>query len=310
MQTKLRGMQCRFYTNRSTIWGYARIGRASFGSMFWSNRRKRWPYTMQLSSLWNVSPADLATTYIWQGIAWATLNANSGRAYIAYWWVLKKCYLFLRASVPWSSEAWTVKIVVNGTTEYTVSTNVVVNWTSNPIINTNLNIVLNTGDYICFKRESPNYATNPTVTFNGKIAIEPMPLGYSRYAYLLHASNTGLSPTASSTYAFADGIATTSITTARMYVPYSGIITAANLNVRCSTPASNEQFTYYVTVNGTTDYVITSTAKLDAVTNVFTNNNMSVPVSAGDYVTVKAVFPPRGTPPVATPYKISLTVTV
>ena len=281
-------------------------------SRLWSNGGgllPRWPYTMQVGSLANVSPADNATLYIGNSLFWATLSATSSRLYPAGNGILKKCCLFLRASVLGSAETSTVKIVVNWVTEYTVSSSVTFTANSNVFINTNLNIPLNEWDFYCFKLESASRVTNPTFIFTAQVGIEPQPLAMANSKYLLQWQGTWSNWVASNTTFLGwDGIATNSSWSSRVYVPYTGTITAAFLNIRNSTNASAETYTVTIRKNNATDHDISTSAVANATNVDISNTSMSVPVTAGDWVTLKNIFPAWSVAPTGVSTRVTLVI--
>jgi hypothetical protein len=78
----------------------------------------------------------------------------------------------------------------------------------------------------------------------------------------------------------------------RVYIPKPGVITAAYGYVLVSgTLGSNEAVTFSVRKNNTTDYLISNTATMDAISNTFSKTALNAPVAAGDFIEVKMVAP-------------------
>ena len=68
------------------------------------------------------------------------------------------------------------------------------------------------------------------------------------------------------------------------------------MSVKC-TAGTAESFTYSLRLNNTTDYTITNSATLAAVSQQFSNGTMSIAVVAGDYVELKMACPTWATNP-------------
>lgn len=79
----------------------------------------------------------------------------------------------------------------------------------------------------------------------------------------------------------------------RIYVQRPGTITAASLQT-AHTSGSGEDWSFYVRVNDTTDYLIQT---IQSPTDRAYNDALSVPLAAGDYFHVKAVNPTWATNP-------------
>jgi len=82
----------------------------------------------------------------------------------------------------------------------------------------------------------------------------------------------------------------------RIYIRENGTLTAAEIFAFSSTAGSAEGWSLYVRLNNTTDYLI---ATVSAATNErsWTNTSLSVPLVAGDYITIKCVQPTWATNP-------------
>lgn len=103
--------------------------------------------------------------------------------------------------------------------------------------------------------------------------------------------------------------AMSSTTVLRTYCPRAGTITGAYLYF-LFTAGSAETSNLYIRVNNTTDYLISSSVVLNSATAQFivTNSSINIPVSAGDYISLKWVTPTWVTNP--TTVSISATITV
>ncbi len=268
-------------------------------------------FALQFSSGGSINPADNANAVIWQWIAGNTLLATDARIYIQKKCKLKRCFIFTRWNMS-SSELSTFQIVVNGITSYTVTNTYSTTASNSSASNMNMDILLNKWDYISLKRVTPTRATNPTsVNVVWVVRLEPIQKT-QRWEYMLQRwTHSSLTPVASTEYHLYD-IANVSWASwwlnARVYVPKGWTIVSAYIYTRTSTVWTSELFTYSLRKNDITDYVITSSAKLDWISNTFTNNAMSVPVSDGDFLTLKKVTPARVTAPTSIIERIILVI--
>lgn len=87
--------------------------------------------------------------------------------------------------------------------------------------------------------------------------------------------------------------------TSKIYIRKAGTIKIAEIYCYSGTAGTNQAWPLYIRLNNTTDTLI---ANLSVATNerVFTNNSLSIPVIAGDYIEVKAVNPTWVTNPLTT----------
>lgn len=84
--------------------------------------------------------------------------------------------------------------------------------------------------------------------------------------------------------------------TRKIYVRKKRVIRGAELYSRASTAGSNENWSFYIRVNDTTDYLI-QTVGVSANERIWSNMALSIELNAGDYFEIKAVNPTWGTPP-------------
>lgn len=94
---------------------------------------------------------------------------------------------------------------------------------------------------------------------------------------------------------------TTTANISKIYVRKARSITGAEIYCYSGTAGTNESWSLYIRVNNQTDYLI---ATVSAATNerVFTNNALSINLSAGDYFEIKSVQPTWATNPLTTIY--------
>lgn len=87
--------------------------------------------------------------------------------------------------------------------------------------------------------------------------------------------------------------------TSKVYIPKSGTIKRAEIYCYSGTAGTAENWSLYVRLNNTTDTLI---ATVGSATNerIFSNAALSIAVSAGDYVEIKAINPTWATNPLTT----------
>lgn len=76
----------------------------------------------------------------------------------------------------------------------------------------------------------------------------------------------------------------------KLFIPATGTIKRIDL-FALSTNASSENFTYSLRLNDTTDTTITTTADFSSMPYTGGNSNLSIAVTAGDFVEIKFVTP-------------------
>lgn len=94
---------------------------------------------------------------------------------------------------------------------------------------------------------------------------------------------------------------TTTANISKIYIRKAGTIKIAEIYCYSGTAGTNESWSLYIRKNNTTDTLIATVA---ANTNerVFSNSNLSIAVSVGDYVEIKGVQPTWATNPLTTIY--------
>lgn len=121
-------------------------------------------------------------------------------------------------------------------------------------------------------------------------------MGYkSPRTYCLFVGASGIIAPVDSTTYYLGCMASTSLTaTVLSYsavIPYSGRIRAGNLLMRSNTTiGTNEDIIVTIRKNDTTDYAF-STVGLATANRLFSNYNLDIPVSAGDFIDIKIVTP-------------------
>jgi hypothetical protein len=93
----------------------------------------------------------------------------------------------------------------------------------------------------------------------------------------------------------------TAAATSKIYIRQSGTIKRIEIYCYSGTAGTSEAWALYARVNNTTDNLI---ATLSVATNerIFSNTNLNIVVSAGDYIEIKGVQPTWATNPLTTIY--------
>lgn len=119
--------------------------------------------------------------------------------------------------------------------------------------------------------------------------------------YIINVQALTSSPTDAQTIYFGT-LPKAPVTTAyisKVVVPKSGTMKHAEIYCYSGTAGSNEAWSLYVRVNNTTDYLIKTVSSATSE-RIFSNNALSIPVSAGDIFEIKSVNPTWGTNPLTT----------
>jgi hypothetical protein len=122
-------------------------------------------------------------------------------------------------------------------------------------------------------------------------------MGYS----LTLPTATAINPADSTTYFFGLGTFVASVTTqlsVRIVIPYAGTIKKVYGTVYVAgTLASTENCTVDLYINGVSAATVTSTLKLNSITNNFSNTGLSNAVAFEDYISLSFVTPAFATNP-------------
>lgn len=107
------------------------------------------------------------------------------------------------------------------------------------------------------------------------------------------------SPTASTTNYFGNLVQAPTATSAirKMYIRKAGVIRFAEIYSRAGTAGTAENWSLYIRLNDTTDYLI-QTVGAATQERIWTNSSLNIPVVAGDYVEIKMINPAWVTSPV------------
>jgi hypothetical protein len=117
-------------------------------------------------------------------------------------------------------------------------------------------------------------------------------------AYSVNLQANQSSPTASTTTYWGHLALQPSATAAirKIYIRRSGVIRIAEIYSRANTAGDADNWSLYVRLNNTTDYLI-QTVGVSASERVWSNTNINIPVVSGDYVEIKMVNPAWATAP-------------
>ena len=131
---------------------------------------------------------------------------------------------------------------------------------------------------------------------SGFQATNPVPFGYTLAVQALTSS-----PTDAQTIYFGNRPIAPSTTAAtnKIYIRKAGTLKIAEIYCYSGTAGTNEAWSIYVRVNNSTDYLI-QTVSAAANERIFSNTGLSIPLSVGDYIEIKAVNPTWATNPLTT----------
>lgn len=127
-------------------------------------------------------------------------------------------------------------------------------------------------------------------------AIQPATFGYTLAVQALTSS-----PTDAQTIYFGNRPIAPSTTagTNKIYIRKAGKLKIAEIYCYSGTAGTSEAWSIYVRVNNATDYLI-QTVSAAANERIFSNTGLSIALSVGDYIEIKAVNPTWVTNPLTT----------
>lgn len=153
-------------------------------------------------------------------------------------------------------------------------------------------------EYIIYKGDLPVGSTLVYQEGMGLEVYESQAFGYTLSVQALTSS-----PTDAQTVYFGQlpKAPVTAAATSKVYIPKTGTIKRAQVYCYSGTAGTAESWSLYVRHNNTTDYLI---ATLTSATNerIFSNNALTIAVTAGDYIEIKGVQPTWATNPLTTIY--------
>ena len=125
--------------------------------------------------------------------------------------------------------------------------------------------------------------------------------GVQGYTLPVIAMSSSPADAATVYFGFTPAVPSTSAAASKVYIRKAGVIKNAEVYCFSGTAGTNENWSLYVRLNNTTDYLI---ATVGAATSerVFSNTGLSIPVVAGDYFEIKGVQPTWVTNPLLTVY--------
>lgn len=94
---------------------------------------------------------------------------------------------------------------------------------------------------------------------------------------------------------------TTTANTSKIYIRKAGSIKIAEIYCYSGTAGTNENWSLYIRLNNTTDYLI-NTLGVNTSERVFTNVSLNITVAVGDYIEIKGIQPTWVTNPLTTIY--------
>jgi hypothetical protein len=137
------------------------------------------------------------------------------------------------------------------------------------------------------------------LTSNGTNFVSSPVAASTSYAVNMITASTP-APADNTTYFMPNASVWSAITAAatRIFIPRSGTLSSVYGAISITgTLASSENVTINVRLNNTTDTAITTTSQWTATLNTFSNNGLSIAVTAGDYISFTAVTPAWATNP-------------
>jgi len=117
-------------------------------------------------------------------------------------------------------------------------------------------------------------------------------IGITSSGYSMQFGSASISSSDGVTLYYMSANYSSTSTNARVYVPKSGTIKTCYFWIYLGSPGScsNEPMTCYIRLNSSTDYEIATVSTTDGGKQ-FVNTNLSIPVSRGDYLSIKSVNP-------------------
>ncbi|HNQ82477.1 MAG TPA: hypothetical protein PKM34_02470 [Bacteroidales bacterium] len=116
--------------------------------------------------------------------------------------------------------------------------------------------------------------------------------GITSSGYSMQFGSASISSSDGVTLYFMSSNYSSTSTVARVYVPKTGTIKTCYFWIWLGSPGScsNEPMTCYIRLNSTTDYAIATVSTTDGGKQ-FVNTDLSIPVSQGDFLSIKSVNP-------------------
>lgn len=166
------------------------------------------------------------------------------------------------------------------------------------ISNVTIKFDANGTEYILYKGDLP---VGSTLVYQDGMGFQVYET--QAYGYTLSVQALTSSPADATTVYFGNlpKAPVTAAATSKVYIPKTGTLKRAEIYCYSGTAGTAESWSLYVRHNNTTDYLI---ATLTSATNerIFSNNALSIPVTAGDYFEIKGIQPTWATNPLTTIY--------
>lgn len=175
-------------------------------------------------------------------------------------------------------------------------------------VNTNLNLNINRGDYVEFKRDNPVWVVNPLLNIVSGSAWVNTEISGDPQGYQLQIQALTSDPVDAQVVYIGNKPSAPELTSGinKIYVPKAGTINRAELYVYSGTAGTNNDWKIYVNVTTATGLAkslsLINTVNASANERLFKNATMGISVDAGDYIEIKGVQPTWPTNPLTTIY--------
>ena len=114
---------------------------------------------------------------------------------------------------------------------------------------------------------------------------------------ILIKSTTGLNPSSATNYYFGMYAWAGAGAVNRIYFRRDGVIHGCGIGILTGVTGTSETSSFYIRLNNTTDYLVTSAVANNATTLYINNSSLAIPIADGDYIEFKWLTPTWSTPP-------------
>lgn len=257
-------------------------------------------YGMALSN----SPADSVTNYIGGKPAVPSTTEGQDKIFIPTSGSFTQGLVSDFSGTAGTAEPYAYYLDVNGT-DYLIE-NRSVSQTLRFFNNTSgiMNIPVNVGNYLEFRRNHPAWATNPLTNVVGATAwVNTTDIHNINDGYPIHTFALTHTPADGQTvyYGYRPIAPSTTANTNKMYIQQAGTIKKVGVYSYSGTAGTGEEWSQYIVVNNADTYLI---ATVSSATNerMWINLTMNITVAPGDYIEMKSVQPTFVTNPATTIY--------
>jgi len=202
-----------------------------------------------------------------------------------------------------TAEAYSYSLDVNST-EYLIESRSV-SQNLRMFNNTSMNIPVQVGNYLQFKRQHPaTWATNPLTNVVGGTAwVNLTDIHDINDGYPIHTFALTHTPADGGTvyYGYRPIAPSTTANTNKMYIRQAGVIKKVGVYSYSGTAGTGEPWAQYIVVNGVDSYLINNIS-VAANERMWINLTMNITVSPGDYIEMKSEQPVFATNPATTTY--------